>query len=208
MFTEMPLEIERQIKSGIAVLKDGGLVAFPTDTIYGLGACFDNPDAVKRIYEVKKRPYDMALPLLVADELQISEITEYIPDIAALLIKKLLPGGLTLVLPKAESVPAIVTGGGETVAVRITDHPVTIALIRGVGKPITGTSANVSGKPSALTAEETRLQIGDKVDLIIDGGRCGGGIESTIIDVTGDIPRLLREGAIPRAEIEKVCRII
>jgi len=204
----MPLEIERQIKSGIAILKDGGLVAFPTDTVYGLGACFDNPDAVKRIYEVKKRPYDMALPLLVADELQIREITEYIPDIAVLLIKKLLPGGLTLVLPKAESVPAIVTGGGKTVAVRITGHPVAIALIRGVGKPITGTSVNVSGKPSALTAEEARLQLGDKVDLIIDGGRCGGGIESTIIDVTGDIPRLLREGVISKAEIEKVCRII
>ena len=208
MFAEVPLEIEKQIKCGIAILKDGGLVAFPTDTVYGLGACFDNLDAVKRIYEVKKRPYDMGLPLLVAGESQISEVVEYIPDVARLLIKRFLPGGLTLVLPRAQSVPDIVTGGGETVAVRIPAHPLTIALIRGVGKPVIGTSANVSGKPSAITAEEVRLQLGDEIDLIIDGGRCDGGRESTIVDVTEDIPRLLREGAISRAELEQVCRII
>ncbi len=208
MFAEVPLEIEKQIKCGIAILKDGGLVAFPTDTVYGLGACFDNLDAVKRIYEVKKRPYDMGLPLLVAGESQISEVVEYIPDVARLLIKRFLPGGLTLVLPRAQSVPDIVTGGGETVAVRIPAHPLTIALIRGVGKPVIGTSANVSGKPSAITAEEIRLQLGDEIDLIIDGGRCDGGRESTIVDVTEDIPRLLREGAISRAELEQVCRII
>lgn len=208
MFAEVPLEIEEQIKRGIAILKDGGLVAFPTDTVYGLGACFDNLDAVKKIYEVKKRPYDMRLPLLVADESQISEVVEYIPDVARLLIKRFMPGGLTLVLPRAKSVADIVTGGGETVAVRIPANPITIALIRGVGKPVIGTSANVSGRPSAVTAEEVRLQLDDEIDLIIDGGRCEGGRESTIVDVTEDVPRLLRKGAISIAELEKVCRII
>jgi len=208
VYKETPLEIKKQIKSGIAILVDGRLVAFPTDTVYGLGACFDNLAAVEMVYKVKKRPYNMGLPLLVADESQISEVVEYIPHNARLLIQKFMPGGLTLVMSRAKSVPDIVTGGGETVAVRISAHPVPIALIKGAGKPIIGTSANVSGKPSALTADEVRLQFGDELDLIIDGGKCEGGRESTIVDVTGDVPRLLREGAISRAEIERVCQII
>ena len=208
MYNETPLEIKKQIKSGIAILVDGRLVAFPTDTVYGLGACFDNLAAVEMVYKVKKRPYNMGLPLLVADESQISEVVEYIPHNARLLIQKFMPGGLTLVMPRAKSVPDIVTGGSETVAVRIPAHPVPIALIKGVGKPIIGTSANISGKPSALTAGEVRLQFGDELHLIIDDGRCEGGGESTIVDVTGDVPRLLREGAISRAEIERVCQII
>ena len=208
MYNETPLEIKEQIKSGITILKDGGLVAFPTDTVYGLGACFDNPAAVERVYRVKQRPHSMGLPLLVADESQISEVVEYIPHVAGLLIQKFMPGGLTLVMPRAKSVPDIVTGGGETVAVRIPAHPVPIALIKGAGKPIIGTSANISGKPSALTADEVGLQFGDEIDLIIDGGRCEGGRESTIVDATENIPKLLREGAISRAEIERVCQII
>lgn len=208
MYNETPLEIKKQIKSAIAILVDGGLVVFPTDTVYGLGVCFDNPAAVEMVYKVKKRPYSMGLPLLVADESQISEVVEYIPHIARLLIDRFLPGGLTLVMPRAKSVSDIVTGGGEMVAIRIPAHPVPVALIKGTGKPIIGTSANISGKPSALTADEVGLQFGDEIDLIIDGGRCEGGRESTIVDVTEDIPRLLREGAISRAEIERVCQII
>jgi L-threonylcarbamoyladenylate synthase len=208
VYNETPLEIKEQVKSGIAILKDGGIITFPTDTVYGLGACFDNTAAVERIYRVKQRSRNMGLPLLAADESQISEVVEYIPRVARLLIQKFMPGGLTLVMPRAKSVPDIVTGGGETVAVRIPAHPVPIALIKGAEKPIIGTSANVSGKPSALTADEVGLQFGDEIDLIIDGGRCEGGRESTIVDVTKDIPRLLREGTISRAEIERVCQII
>ena len=204
----MPLEIKKQIKSAVAVLIDGGLVAFPTDTVYGLGACYDNIDAVERIYQVKQRPHSMGLPLLVADEFQISEVVENIPHFAKLLIQKFMPGGLTLVMSRAKSVPDIVTGGGETVAVRIPAHPVPIALIKGTGKPIIGTSANISGKPSALTADEVRLQFGDEIDSIIDGGRCKEGRESTIVDVTMDVPKILREGAISREELEKLCRIV
>ena len=186
----------------------GKLVVFPTDTVYGLGVCFDNLAAVERVYRVKKRPYNMGLPLLVADEFQISEVAECIPYDARLLIDRFLPGGLTLVMPRAKSMPDIVTGGSGTVAVRIPAHPVPIALIKGTGKPIIGTSANISGKPSALTADEVRLQFGGEVGLVIDGGRCKGGRESTIVDVTGKKPRLLREGAISREELERVCQII
>lgn len=208
VFAEVPLEIKKQIKSGIAILKDGGLVAFPTDTVYGLGACFDNIAAIEMVYKVKQRAHSMGLPLLVADESQINEVVEYIPHVVRLLIDRFMPGGLTLVMPRAKSVPDIVTGGRKTIAVRIPAHPVPIALIKGVGKPIIGTSANISGKPSAITAEEVYLQFCDEIDYIIDSGRCKGGRESTIVDVTGENPRLLREGAISREEIERVCQII
>jgi L-threonylcarbamoyladenylate synthase len=208
MFPNLALGMQEQVEKGIASLKNGGLAAFPTDTVYGLGARFNNIDAIKRIYRVKQRPQNMGLPLLLADASQISEIAESVPLVAWLLAHSFLPGGLTLVLTKSKSIPGIVTGGGETVAVRIPDHPVPIALIKGLGEPVIGTSANVSGRPSALTADEVRSQFGDSIDLIIDAGRCKGGIVSTIIDVTGDVPRLLREGAIPRSEIEKVCPVI
>ena len=208
MFFKLPLEIQEQVENGITILKNGGLVAFPTDTVYGLGACFSNLDAVERIYKVKQRPHNIALPLLLADESQISEVAESVPPVAWLLACRFLPGGLTIVLSKAKSVPDMVTGGGETVAVRIPAHPVPLALVKGLGAPIVGTSANVSGRPSALTADEVHSQFGDKIDLVIDGGRCGEGKESTIIDITGDVPRILREGAISREELEQVCQII
>lgn len=208
MFSELAPEMQKQVESGIAILKEGGLVAFPTDTVYGLGACFNNLAAVERIYRVKQRLHSMGLPLLVADESQINEVAEQVPQAAWLLVRRFMPGGLTLVLPKDKSVPDIVTGGGKTVAVRIPDHPVPIALIRGLGKPVIGTSANVSGRQSALTAGEVRLQFGDGVDMVIDGGKCVGGKVSTIIDFTGDVPKILREGAISRAELENVCSII
>jgi len=128
-----------------------------------------------------------------------------VPEIAWQLAERFLPGGLTLVLRKSPWVPGSVTAGGDTIAVRIPDHPVPIALIRGLGTPIVGTSANLSGRPSPVTAEEVRQQLGDEVDLIINGGRCPGGTESTVLDVSSKVPALIREGAIPRAELAKLC---
>jgi len=200
-------DTQRQIEKGITILKRGGLVAFPTDTVYGLGAGMTLPQAVARVYAVKSRPQSMALPLLVANTAQISEVAQQIPSIAWRLIERFLPGALTIVLPRSDAVPPIVSGGGATVAVRIPAHPIPIALIEGLGTPIIGTSANLSGHPSPLTAEEVHSQLGDKVDLIIDGGRCAGK-ESTIVDVTGETPIILRAGAISREEIEQVCRSI
>lgn len=199
------MDIRSQVERGISILGEGGVVAFPTDTVYGLGASIGIQGAVERVYEVKERPLSMALPLLLADTSQIAGVAERVSPLAWLLIDNLLPGALTLVLPKSGSVPDIVTAGGKTVAVRIPAHPVPVALILGVGTPIVGTSANVSGGPSPLTADEVRSQFGDKVDFIIDGGSCYGGRESTIVDVTGETPVVLREGAISVEELRRVC---
>jgi L-threonylcarbamoyladenylate synthase len=196
-------DTQRQIEKGIAILRRGGLVAFPTDTVYGLGASMTLPQAVARIYAVKSRPQSMALPLLVASTAQVSAVAQQVPSVAWRLIERFWPGALTIVLHRSEAVPLIVTGGEATVAVRIPAHPIPIALIEGLGTPIIGTSANLSGHPSPLTAEEVHSQLGNKVDLIIDGGRCPGQ-ESTIVDVTGETPVIRRAGAISREEIEQV----
>ena len=204
MLAKLPLDIQRQVDSGISILKRGGIVAFPTDTVYGLGACANLRQAVERVYQVKRRPRSMALPLLLADTLQISEVAEPVPPIVWLLARNFFPGALTIVLHKSDSVPDIITAGGLTVAVRIPAHPIPVALANGLGMPLVGTSANLSGKPSVLTADEVYAQFGDKIDLIIDGGRCPGGRESTIVDVTGETPVVLREGAISREELKQV----
>ena len=205
MVDKLLLDIQEQIEKGISILKQGGIVAFPTDTVYGLGAGANNQPAVERVYRVKERPRNIALPLLLANVSQIGEVAEPVPPIAWLLAHHFLPGALTIVLHKSNLVRDIVTAGSITVAVRVPAHPIPIALAEGLGAPIVGTSANVSGKPSALTADEVYSQFGNKIDLVIDGGRCPGGRESTIIDVTGDEPVILREGAISREELEKVC---
>ncbi len=206
MVNKPSLSLQQQIDQAISVLKQGGIVAFPTDTVYSLGASISMVPAVERVYRVKQRPHQRALPVLLADISQIGEVARVVPSIAQILADKFLPGALTLVLPKLETVPDIVTGGGNTVAIRIPAHPIPVALVRGVGTPIVGTSANLSGQPSALTYEEAHAQLGDKVDLIIDGGRCPGGTESTIVDLTGETPVILREGAISREELSNAYR--
>ena len=208
MSGKLSINIKQQVEEAISVLRQGGIVAFPTDTVYGLGAGMNISQAVERIYQVKERPQNMALPLLVADEAQITKLTKRVPPIAWQLIESFLPGALTIVLLKSKSVPDTITGGGETVAIRIPSHPIPIALIEGVGTPIIGTSANVSGKPNPLTAGEVYSQFGDKIDRIIDGGRCPGGSASTVVDVTGDIPIVVREGAISRERLKHVCENI
>ncbi len=204
MASKLLLSIQQQVEKGISTLKRGGLVAFPTDTVYGLGAGIGIAHAVERVYRVKKRPRTMPLPLLLSDISQIEQVAGSVPEAARLLADRFLPGALTLVLPKSPSLPESIAGGGKTVAVRIPDHPIPIALARGLGTPIVGTSANLSGQPSALTADEVYAQLGDKVELIIDGGRCPGR-ESTIVDLSGETPVILREGAIPKEELQKLC---
>jgi len=199
------LDIQQQVEQGISILRQGGIVAFPTDTVYGLGACITIRQAVERIYQVKKRPRNMALPLLLADPSQVTEVAEPVPPLARRLIDNFLPGALTIVLHKSKSVPEIITAGGKTIAMRIPDHPVPLALIRGVGTPVVGTSANVSSMPSPLTAAGVHSQFGDKIDLVIDAGTCPGSRESTIVDLTGETPVVLREGAISKDELKKVC---
>jgi len=208
MVIKLSPDVRQHVERGISILRQGGIVAFPTDTIYGLGAGANLSQAVERLYRVKERPSNMALPLLLADISQISEVASYVPPVAWLLARNFLPGALTLVLLRSGSVPDIVTAGGITVAVRVPAHPVPIALAKGLGMPIVGTSANLSGKPSSLSADEVRSQFGGKIDLVIDGGRSPGGKESTIVDVSGGKPVILREGAISREKLERVCEII
>ena len=208
MFDKLPSSIQQQVEDGISILRQGGLVAFPTDTVYGLGASANLPQAVEKVYQVKQRPRDRALPLLLADISQISEVAYPVSQVAWRLAHAFLPGALTLVLPKSKSVPDIITAGGKTVAVRVPAHPIPVALARGLGTPIVGTSANISGQPSPLTAGEVSIQFGNKMELIIDGGRCPGGRESTVVDVTGEVPVMLREGAIAREKLRQVCEII
>ncbi len=193
--------LQREIEKGVEILQKGGVIAFPTDTVYGLGADALNPAAVERIYKIKNRPRHQGLPLLIADVEQLTTLAEPIPEIARFLAKRFWPGGLTLVLPKRGSVPTYLASG-QTIAVRVPNHPVCLALIKGLGKPVTGTSANISGQPAALTAEEVSQQLGRKIDLIINGGKCPGGRESTILDVTRESPIVLRQGIIPAHEID------
>jgi len=205
MLEKPPSDIKRQVERGVSILREGRLVAFPTDTVYGLGASAHIQQAVERIFEVKERPRSMALPLLLADTSQMNDVAESVPPVARLLANKFLPGALTLVLPRAKSVLDIITAGDTTVAVRIPDHPVPVALIKGLGAPVVGTSANLSGQPSPLTADEVYSQLGDRIEFVIDGGKCPGGRESTMVDVTKETPVILREGAISKEEIEQVC---
>jgi L-threonylcarbamoyladenylate synthase len=193
-----------QVEQAIDILKEGGIVAFPTDTVYGLGASCLDDSAVAKVYEAKKRPHHLALPLLLSHVSQIESTAQSVPEICWRLAQRFLPGALTLVLNKAPWVSSVLTGGEDKVALRVPNHPVPLALIQGLGAPITGTSANITGGLSLLTAEEVREQMGDRVDLVIDG-RCPGGLDSTVLDLTGEAPMILREGAISREEIERVC---
>lgn len=194
--------IQREIEKGVQILQKGGVIAFPTDTVYGLGADAFNTRAVERVYEIKNRPRCQGLPLLVADVEQLTTLVEPIPEIAWFLARRFWPGGLTLVLSRRDSVAAH-PASEPTVAVRVPDHPVCLALIKGLGRPITGTSANVSGQPAALTAEEVEEQLGERIDLVVNGGKCPGAKESTIVDVTREPPTILRQGIIPSHEIDK-----
>jgi L-threonylcarbamoyladenylate synthase len=203
MGTRLSSSVQEQVEKGVSILKQGGIVAFPTDTVYGLGASIAIDSAVEKVYRIKGRARNIALPLLLADFAQLETVAISIPASARLLVDKFWPGPLTLVLLKSDSVPDIVSGGGKTIAVRIPDHPIPTALARGIGTPIVGTSANFSGQPSILTAEEVRAQLGDRVDFISEG-ECPGGIESTVVDLSGETPVILRLGAISREELEQV----
>ena len=185
----------------IDILKKGGVIAMPTDTVYCLAASLEHPEAIARIFDIKGRATTKALPVLVADVIQMRQVAEMNP-LAEVLVRRFMPGGLTLILPKKPIVPDIVTGGKPSVAVRIPGHTLALYIIKAAGTPLTGTSANLSGAGSVCEASDVRRQLGNKVDLVLDSGRCLGGIESTIVDLTASQPNIVREGAVPRAELE------
>lgn len=184
-----------------ALLRGGELVAFPTDTVYGVGAVAWDGAAVARLYVAKLRAADKAIPILLADPADLALVAVAPSPAAMRLARRFWPGPLTLVVPKAAAVPDEVTAGGETVAVRVPDHPAARALIRLAGAPLATTSANLSGRPSPVTAQEVAAQLADRVPLILDGGPCPGGLPSTVVDATGPTPRVLRPGPISLEQI-------
>ncbi|MBN1264790.1 MAG: threonylcarbamoyl-AMP synthase [Anaerolineales bacterium] len=189
------------VQLALQILQAGGVVAFPTDTVYGLGAIYSDPDAVLKLYDAKDRPGEKAIPILGADLDSLAEVAAGLNDATRLLAKKFWPGPLTLLVPRAPSVPDEVSSY-STVAVRVPDLAFTRDLLVVCG-PLAVTSANLSGGKSTCSAQEVFLDLNGRVDLIIDGGITPGGTASTVIDCTADKPILLREGPIALAEIEK-----
>ncbi len=190
------------IKIAAKIIIQGGLVVLPTDTVYGLVCDATNVQAVKKVYQVKKRP--LSIPLLIAVS-SIKDITQYVKEMPALakhLAKKFLPGALTLVLKKSAMIPDIVTAGRDDVGIRIPDCNFVLELIRYTKRPLVIPSANIHNKPSPVTAQEICKDLAGKVDLIIDGGKSKHQIESTIVSIVDDKIKIIREGAIPSKLIE------
>jgi L-threonylcarbamoyladenylate synthase len=193
-----------RLAEAAAILRGGGLVAFPTETVYGLGANALDRRAVARIYSVKGRPAFNPVIAHVASVEQARALAATWPPLADRLAEAFWPGPLTLVVPKAAMVPDIVTAGAETIAIRVPAHPVALALIRAAGVPLAAPSANRSTEVSPTTAEHVAKGLGGRVDLILDAGPTHVGIESTVVDLTGPRPRILRPGPIGPAAIEAV----
>jgi len=190
------------VQQAADVLRTGGLVAFPTETVYGLGANALDPAAVGRIFEAKGRPSTNPLIVHVCDEQLLQQVVADWPALAVKLAQRFWPGPLTLVVPKNPAIPDIVTGGGPTVAVRMPAHPVALALIRECRMPLAAPSANRSSELSPTTAEHVWKGLEGRIDLILDAGPTQSGIESTVLDLTTDPPTLLRPGPLGIAEIE------
>ena len=183
------------IRKAIDIIKEGGLIVFPTDTVYGIGCNPFDEKAVERLFQVKKRDKDKPIPILVSSRKKAEEIAEF-GNFAKKIARQHWPGALTLVLPAKANVPPMLRGRGDSVGIRIPNHPLALLLIRATGGYLTGTSANLSGKKPACTSEEAKKQLGGKVDMILDGGRCAIGVSSTVAEVTSNRPRILRQGTV------------
>ena len=195
---------DKELKKGCGILQSGGLVAFPTETVYGLGGDALSPEAANKIYTAKGRPSDNPLIVHVADMDGVCDVAKNISEKAYALAKAFWPGPLTMVFEKQEKVPLSTTGGLKTVAVRMPVHPVAAALIRCSGIYIAAPSANTSGRPSPTRAEHVIEDLDGRIDMVLDGGQVGIGIESTILDMTDEIPVILRPGYITKGMLEEV----
>ena len=194
-------DLLNELDKAFAALENGGVVVFPTDTLYGLGADVFSLPALQRIFGIKGRPADLALPVLVAGLDQVESVALPMSNQAQELAERFWPGPLTLVMRRSPELPDLVTGGADTVAVRMPAHRIPLALARRLGRPITGTSANLSGQPDLLDLDSIENQLGNLVDYIIRSGPPPEGTGSTVVDITRNEPRLLREGAISLEEI-------
>ncbi len=192
------------IEESAEILRKGGIVAFPTETVYGLGANGLNPKAIKKVFIAKGRPSDNPLIMHVSKIEDVLPLVEEIPEKAYAAMKKFWPGPLTIILKKSNIIPHEISGGLSTVAIRMPSHPIAIKLIEKTGLPIAAPSANISGKPSPTKAEHVIEDLMGKIDAIIVGGHCNIGVESTVLDMTVDLPTILRPGGVTLEMLEKV----
>lgn len=195
---------EDDIERAAAVLREGGLVIFPTETVYGIGAAVDRVEAIRRIFEVKARPIHQAMTVHLGPDVDPGRFVLNVPDAARRLMHHYWPGPITVVLPSRPEVPEVVHGGAGTVGLRVPDHPVTLELFAHLGTGVVATSANRHGEPSPTTAAEALAQVGDAAGAVLDGGPCEVGIDSTVVDCSGIPLRVLRVGAVAPAEIEAI----
>ena len=194
------------IEMASGCLRSGGLVAYPTESFYGLGADASNQEAIERLFLVKKRPPDRPILVLISSIEMLDRCVDSPPPVAHQLMKEFWPGGLTLVFEAGPMIPSLLTANTGKIGVRLSSHPVATALTRALGAPVTGTSANISGEPACRSGKEVLSALGEGVDIILDGGKTPGGMGSTILDVTADPPQILREGMAPVKRLKKYIR--
>jgi L-threonylcarbamoyladenylate synthase len=188
------------------ILQDGGLVAFPTDTVYGLGALIWNEASIARMYAAKERPREKAIPILVAGVEEARRLVGELPSVAEALIQRFWPGPLTIVVPCGDRLPDGITSGTGAVALRAPDHPVTLRLLEEIGQPLAVTSANRSGATDPLAAGDVFAQLGGRIDAVLDGGQCPGGRPSTVLSAAVEPPRVLRSGPIEPSDLSEALR--
>jgi len=198
----LPANDSRALPYALEILREGGLVAFPTDTVYGLGTIAFNQAAIESIYLAKNRPLEKAIPILIADEDELVSVAERVPPLARHLASRFWPGPMTLVLPKHKNLPAAISAI-STVGVRVPNQDFARLLLRCAG-PLAVTSANLSGRESPRMAKEVLDQLNGRIPLILDGGETRGGIPSTVVDVTGKEPIIIREGPITLEQIKSI----
>lgn len=195
-----------KIKKAARVIKEGGLIAFPTETVYGLGADAFNPQACAKIFRAKSRPLDDPLIVHVSKEEDLFKLTQYLSDVALRLVDKFWPGPLTLVLKKSDEIPDIVTAGFDTVAVRMPAHKIALKLIEKSKTPIVAPSANLFGRPSPTSSRHVIDDLDGRIDLVIDGGKTQVGVESTVLDLTQSPPSILRAGGTNIEELKEIIK--
>lgn len=193
-----------KIKRAAEIIRKGGLVAFPTETVYGLGGNALDEDAAKKIYAAKGRPQDNPLIVHIYDISQLEKLVREIPERAKLLMDKFWPGPLTIIFHKNEMVPFGTTGGLDTVAIRMPSHPVALELIKEANVPIAAPSANISGRPSPVGADDVAEDLAGRIEMILDGGKALVGVESTVLDLSEKVPIILRPGGVTREQLEEV----
>lgn len=188
------------------LLKSGAVIAFPTDTYYGLGADIDNDDAIKRIFDIKRRPHDRPILILISDREDLMPLisTRDIPVFVDRLMDEFWPGPLTIVFHASEGMSEVLTGSTGKIGVRLPAHPFCRSLVRELGRPLTATSANISGKPSLCSPSDVLDAIGDRIDALVDGGMTHGGAVSTVIDATGAELVVIREGVISEGQLKEI----